>query len=100
MLFSAYLTLIVDEMKKGFDSLKRCEKGIIERLFLLKFLESYSYFALSQILVLFLHLLSNKRFCATVRNPACIMCKFVWNAWKMFQTLSTFVVRIWNWCLM
>lgn len=55
MLFSAYLTLIVDEMKKGFDSLKRCEKGIIERLFLLKFLESYSYFALSQILVLFLH---------------------------------------------
>ena len=55
MIFFGYFTIIVNAIQKGFIQLRRCEKGILEKLFLLKFLESYSYFALSQILVLYLH---------------------------------------------
>lgn len=51
---SSYPEHVVDTLRRSFKSLESCPRELYVN-FILKFFESYSYFAISQILVLYLH---------------------------------------------
>lgn len=53
--FTSYLRHIAVTLQLSFRSLESCPKELYINFFL-KFFESYSYFAISQILVLYLHI--------------------------------------------
>ena len=52
--FASYMDHVVRTLRLSFQSLESCPKELYIN-FVLKFFESYSYFAISQILVIYLH---------------------------------------------